>query len=533
MVYDPSNMAYNGPVNMFDQFDNVPAQQAPANMFDQFDEPTGENQNAATANSNVSGARPFNFSHAGILLDGDLLRGALGVAPSIVDFTDRIPTWAANTALGTKYPYPPSINQALQEQLDKVLPTPQNTPEAYQSAAVRNVGFGLPGMITGAASQGIQQYFPNGAKNITVGGRDMGVSPNDVATGVVGMAAQGATGVKPFVMKNAADTDAARIAQVAGDNNIPVYPTDIADPNTISGQLAKFFNATPMSGKAGRASAQQGALTQAAIKAMGTDADELSPPVMDQTATRLGQVYTDFAKNNDVTPTAGNQLVTALGDIQNKWGTLDPNDVKRLQAQLDQNILPRMNQDYSMTGDAWNNIQQELGSDARAATSDEYGNQLYKMQGAVRQSMRDSLTPDQYEPFDTANNQYRAMLALEPAAKKAIGNGNIDPTALSTGANRFYPNTVYNDPNAIPQMSQVGQMLNKSWKDSGASSSFKYPTGGEVGQALSLVTSPATGIMNRLVNGQITPMDWKSPFLAEFYRANRGLASIQQNQPQR
>lgn len=463
--------------------------------------------------------------HTPAMLAGDLVRSVPSAAAGIVDATDRVVPWAYNTFRPSSMPpvdYPPSINQAIQGQLDKVLPSPQNPMEQNLSAGMRNAMFGPAGVVGGFAANAIQQQ-PFGQNNISVGGRDIGISPNDIAATTAGLVSQGALSPKPLMMDNIKNSEAGRLAEVNMENNIPVYPTDVAQRGPLSG-LLQFLNSTPLSGKEGRGAEQQSALNSAVVKPMGAKGDVLSPKVMESNADRLGHAYQDFAKNNDVTPQAGSNMLSSIGRAQNDWGGFSSDNARRLNWFVDNKILPRMNSNMSMDGTSWHKVFKDAGDQLRNTDDPELASGFKSIREAASNAMGQSVSPDQWGKFQQLNSQYRAMLALESATKQGLGTGNATPQALLTGVSKIYPDTIYNDPNTLPQLAQGAQLLRQAQKNSDKYTMSQHRMPVEAGQVAAYAATPFGALFNRTMNTQITPLDWSNPYAAGFGRAARGMA---------
>lgn len=457
---------------------------------------------------------------------GDLLRGAVSAPLAITDLAARIPTWGYNTFRPDSLPkidYPPSLSALANEGLDKLgLPQPQNTLEKYQSAAVRNWPFGAGGMMAGMAAQGINDAPIGGDKNITIGDRDIGISPKDIASNVVGALAMGALSPKPAMMKGIANSEEGRLAQINESQGIPTYLSDVAEPESTTGKVLNFLNNTPMSGSGARGAEQQAALNEAAITPMGATGNILSPKVMGETADRLGKVYSDFGKTYDVSPQAGSQMVGEIGNLQTSWKKLPESTQSQLNAYVDQDVLPALDNNYAMGGEKWSKLQSSIGRDARRTTDPQLESALYDLQSTIRDGMRKSVSPQDYGKFDAANSQYRAMLALESANKAGLGKGNVSPQALLQGVNKIYPDTLYNDPNALPQLSQSSQLLKNAQKNADKMQMNLHRSPLEVGQWASIAATPFGALFNRTLNTKIEPMDWNRPYTAAFSRALQG-----------
>lgn len=474
---------------------------------------------------------PFDPTHGTELALGDVARGVAGAAPRIVDATDRVVPWAYNTFRPDSVdpvPYPPSLNGIVQDALTNAgLPTPQNATERITSGAIQNIPFGPAGVLGGAAGAGIQE-LPYGQKNINVAGRDVGISPNDLAATGANMLSMGALSPKPLAMGDVAKSEAGRLAKIDMQNGIPVYPTDVLPENSVIGSGLNFINNTPFSGKQGRAAAQDTALTAAANKTMGEDGDVISPPVLNKAFTRLGQGYEDFSKKYDVSPAASSQLLGDLVNYQtNQMRFLSGDNVNRVTEHI-RDITDAIDPNGTISGGRWQSLQSELGRKARSTADPEYEQSLYDLQGKMRGAMRSSIAPDDMGEFDTLNSQYRAALALEKASKAAIGTGVAKPQALETGVSKIYPNYASNDPNPLPQLTQGAQLLKQSKGNTRDFSTNMRYTPGDVGQVASWAASPLGALLNRTLNTRITPMDLAHPYGAAAYRGLLGASATPQ-----
>lgn len=467
---------------------------------------------------------PYNLAKGIAYPFGELARGVAGAPASVFDLGTHLPTWAYNTFRPDSMPavdYPPSLNSAIQGQLDKILPGPQ-AGDFSSAHLLQAAPFGVGGMLTAGAGQALNDVNPGGNKNIQIGSRDIGVSPNDVATGLMGMASQGALSPKPALMGGIKESVPGKLSGKLAANDIPTYLNDVIPQDSAWGKIFGYTDNLPFSGRGGRESQQALASTSAALKTIGEDGHELTPEVMKNADSRISNGFESFGKNNDISSQAGSNLINEVNTLKKgKWATFGEDVQKRLAAQVKNNLSTKFNSDYTMDGKDWGSAQRSFGADARSTSDSDYANGLYDLQNATRNAMRKSITPDQWKPFDTLNNQYRSMLALEPAAKKAIGTGTIDPTALQTGVNKIYPNYVYDDPNALPQLTQGMQLL-KNQKSTPVTDLYKYGWAGDVPQAALMAASPVLGPLNRMLNTQITPLDRAHPYGAAFGRLMQG-----------
>lgn len=382
----------------------------------------------------------------------DSIRKGLGFAPLRSE---------DNPDLAAVVPTPQTIGQGVQNLLGIKTYNPKTAVGQGINAVVPTLaggvgtGMTLPQNIAQTAA-GLGAQSAAQAAGAPDWAQDVSALAGGAATHVVGAAIES---LRPQAPQTQA---AARLVPIAEQNDIPLRQTDVAGPNSFFGKIASYLNDAPFSGAKKFSVEQQQAANKAIAATMGENANAITPETMQNADNRIGQGYEDFAKNNNVQPQNGKAFLKGIGDLQQEWETLDADTQRRLNAQIEKKILPRMNPDGSISGENWNSIQSQLGRDARSAKNNpDYQLALYDLQQRVRGAMRNGLPPDQANKFDTLNSQYRAMLAIEPAAAKAVATGNLDPADLQSGVKRIYRDYAYNDQNALPQLTQALQLLKK------------------------------------------------------------------------
>jgi hypothetical protein len=131
----------------------------------------------------------------------------------------------------------------------------------------------------------------------------------------------------------------------------------------------------------------------------------------------------------------------------------------------------------------------------------------FEIRKALDDAMEQSLPKNIKGVLRQNSANYRSLLALEPAAKKGVTSGDVDPSALQSGVSKIYPNYIYNDPNALPQLTQSLQFL-KSDKSSPVNDLQKAGLLGQALQAGLYAGSPLIGPLHRVINPRISSKDF-------------------------
>lgn len=445
------------------------------------------------------------------------IRGIPAVPLGIIDTTDRIVPWAANLISDTKIPYPTSFNAAYQGFVNKNfnLPSPRNAVENYinavgMGAAGGGTVAGLPGAIAGVGAGiggQIGHDLPLSEKNISIMGKDIGVSPQDIASTTGGLIGGGIASPKQYIMPKSAGSNQARLAQILMNNDVPVYLKDILPENSTLKSAIGLVEDLPFSGASTKYAERQNALNNAVASQMGTNAKDVSAPNMERASNIIGDTYDMFGKNYDISPQHTYNLVKALGDIETKSLGVDPQAQTAISSQINNNIMPKLSSS-GMSGEAYNSVRSDLSRMGRNSNPD-ISNAGYEIRSALDNAMKNSMPQDLANALMENNSNYRNMIALEQAAKKGIVTGNVDPQALQSGVSRIFPNYEYNDLNSLPQLTQGAQLL----KSDSASPVLDLKRAGFLGEAAQAglyASSPILGFLraSNFLNPQLSAKDF-------------------------
>jgi len=284
-------------------------------------------------------------------------------------------------------------------------------------------------------------------------------------SGVVG------TGAIPSVASASApliDPATAQLAKTARDVfGIPVRGGQISQSPTVN-YLDSVLKEKPFSGYAANVADQHTAFNQNVAKAIGEDADKLTPDVMDAAKKRLGAQYEDIASKSTIN--ADNQFGSDLHQIASDANTvLAPNERSIIHGQIS-NVMDKV-QDGQIDGKTYQALI-KTGSPLDRATKSNDSNVKYYA-GQVKQSLLDALgrsvSPDLQSQLQQTNSQYKAMKTIEDLVEKAP-TGDISPALLMGAVRKSYPGMAYGNGGPLADLARVGQQFLKEPPNSGTAS---------------------------------------------------------------
>ena len=424
-----------------------------ANLHDgtqlEFPDGTPDSVIDSTVKSHLSPSNPI--AHGLGVAGAAAIRGIPAVPLGIIDTTDRIIPWAANTFGNEQIPYPPSANAAYQNYVNKHLdlPTSINKPEDYLNAigvgaAGGGAVAGIPGAVSGAlAGVGSQigQDLPLSHNNMTFMGKDLGVAPSDIASTILGMLGGGAASIKNYVAPRLAGTNEAALATklMQSDPPVPVRLGDVQSAVDNAEQLRP--------------------ITQNIANMVGIPSDEITPAYMGKAKGKIGAAMDTLAQNSYISPEKAGMLNDNLANAL-KNVSIDQN--KSTVNNNFNNVLSNLDENGGLSGQDAFALHQRWGKLQRSAAST--GNSdLADALGQGRSSLEDSLTsgmPEDLQPlWQETRGQYRNLKTLEGDVTKDPVSGLVNPKALAAGVAKIYPNYEYDDQNPLPQLTQAAQLV--------------------------------------------------------------------------
>lgn len=223
-----------------------------------------------------------------------------------------------------------------------------------------------------------------------------------------------------------------------------------------------FTSAPQIAGK----NAQQSAFNRAVGSTFGESADALTPQVMGQARSRLGQTFTDLSQRNTLIP--DDQMLGEVRDIVSRAQRFGAGDVPRIVSNFADELNSKVTSEGGIPGMAYRQFDSLLGRTARGATGD-LRNYLGELQSAVRSAMDRSISEADQQAWKLARQQYANLATVAPiAAKSEVGN--VSGRTLLNAANNASANVKYGRPSELAELGRIGrQFVAERIPDSGTS----------------------------------------------------------------
>lgn len=420
-----------------------------------------------------------------------------------------IPAAIWNATANSQEPKAPYLQPTIVRALDAIgMPQPEGVGENMEFSTLRGISGGrtLPGtnpMVP--LSAGIGAAAQEGAKQ-------GGYSPSvQTGTGLLASMLTGTVNPKNF-MGNLGETEAGRLGKILTQNDIPVYAGDIL-PDGKMKSAVDLIGDLPFSGSTARDAGQQKALNSAVAKQMGMDSNVVNPPLMSKAADQSGDVFKYIGDNYNIAKPDAEKLFDNLADYQNP--EIEENADTVAQSKINKqlgNLLKSVDSNGEIPGSTYSSVRSDLGRLARSSTDPDVTRSAYAIQKHLDNAISPSISPDMQDVFSQNRENYRNMLAIEPAVGKNIRSGDIDPASLQQGVSKVYPNYEYNDTASMPQLTQGAQLLKPALQQ-GATTPMQnlvkqYGWGGDAAQIGLLMGSPVLGPLARALNPKLSLEDF-------------------------
>jgi hypothetical protein len=197
---------------------------------------------------------------------------------------------------------------------------------------------------------------------------------------------------------------------------------------------------------AGRAKSDQalGDFTAAVMKRVGSSAQRATPDALEEAATRIGGVFNDVVEGVGVLPSRDNLI--SMNNALKAYKELAP---KASAAPIFKNVQKALNQ-AAVSGQpisadivkTWRSTMSKLTKSSDAAMREAAIESLEAIDDAINASLIAARKPEAIAQLREARGQYRNLLAIEDAAKRADVEGVLSPlqlrSALITQGRRRY-----------------------------------------------------------------------------------------------
>lgn len=267
--------------------------------------------------------------------------------------------------------------------------------------------------------------------------------------------------VKPLI-----DPATASLASLARDKfGIPIRGGQISESPSMN-YLDSLVKGKPFSGMAENEATQHAAFNRAVAKTIGEDAEKVTPDVMANAKTRLGQNYEDIARQTTL------KVDQPLTDILNKIVTdastvLQPSEHSIITKQI-QGILDKVKGEGTIDGATFHALIKK-GSPLDRATNSSDSNVKYyagQIKSALVDAMGRSAPEDMKGLLKTTNSQYKAMKTIEDLVEKSP-TGDISPALLMGAVRKSYSNMAYGGGGDLADLARIGQRFLKDMPQSG------------------------------------------------------------------
>lgn len=423
--------------------------------------------NTPTDTSNMSNQELFG---KGVLQSGKTTATGVGQALDLpAQFLERklkgTAVGEAINSLGQKLGLPTAEEAAAQrpEEIRKL---------REENAAITSTPAGAAGNIAGDIGQAL--LLPGGTILKTTGaGATLGAAQpvgegesrvmNAVGGGTAGALGQTAVNaigrVAQPIVKNLSK-QAEKGVQILKDAGVPL---DLAQEtgSKVMGWAKRLTSDNPFTGGGSHAfeEAQNNAFTKAISKTMGEDAERITPEVLQNAKTRLGDVYNNLFDRNGVRVTRDFQKsLTELKDASEK---VMPEGQKGI-TNIVNDIMEKSKLNMGhLDGKQYQAIKQQLAAmEAQGGTAGHYAGELReKLFEGLSNTIKKLGNKEDLELLKQTNKQYGNMKKIEDIALKDP-DGHVSPAklynSLTTKAKR---NAFYQDDPHLAQLASAGKSV--------------------------------------------------------------------------
>jgi hypothetical protein len=302
----------------------------------------------------------------------------------------------------------------------------------------QNVGLGA---IGGAVATPLAEGASNYVSNLFSGGATKGVTPAVASLAQVAVDKYGI----PL-----------RVLQIKGANNVN-RAAATADSELIGKDA----------GHAANNADQRTAFTTAVAKTFGSDADKLTPDVMDAAKDRIGGVMNDIGSRTNITNTP--ELLAKLHSITWNAAQVVPDaELKPLLNQI-KNISDTFqpgighNSGEVLSGPSYQSLIAKGSPLDNATISKNSDIRQYAQQ--IRNALDDALeaeaSPEDAAALKQARFQYKNLMTVKNLAAKANVEGEINPNLLNGAVNTNFKQRAFQGAGDLGELAQIGQTFMK------------------------------------------------------------------------
>jgi hypothetical protein len=241
----------------------------------------------------------------------------------------------------------------------------------------------------------------------------------------------------------------------------------MGSPNGFAKFAGSALDQLPFSGAAANHEAVQAGVNRAVANTIGEQADRLTPDVMNNARTRIGNAFDTVAQNTTVhaDPQFQNGILNTLLQASHE---LSDAEMKPLNAIFD-NIVSKIDPNGNIDGQTYQAITRSNTPLGRAL--DNPNSNISRWAGQIRETLDDALQrsapPDMQDMLSTARSQWRALKTIQPLVAKAPV-GDISPALLAGRVNASTDNGLaFGRGGDLGDIARIGQRFLKEPPNSG------------------------------------------------------------------
>ena len=323
----------------------------------------------------------------------------------------------------------------------------------------------------------------NALRGTAAAATNVGANPNQSVAGQLGTGAlagavlpplvdaAGNTGVKLLTGSPISPNVRTLADKAINEYGIPLRGSQIAGVENPS-LAVKDSNliTAPGSGFAANNKAQQTAFTRAVASTFGANSDSITPTVMSQARSDLGDKFEQFGQSHNITDT--DALQTRLGGIvKDAQSVMPASEVSPILNQI-QNIADviQTNPDGSriLPGDAYLALTRTGAPLDRVMQAGDSNLRYYA--GQIHDALSDAIaadaTPEEVADFANTRLQYKNLMTIKGLAAKGGIDGTISPTQLQGVVNRSFDDRAFSGAGPLGDLADIGQAFMKQPQNS-------------------------------------------------------------------
>lgn len=324
--------------------------------------------------------------------------------------------------------------QGIQEQIDAA---------KKRDAPLMDTGYGLAGNVAGNVAMLLPTAFIPGA-NTYSGATAIGALSgllNPVSTGE-SRATNTALGAGAGLGGQAIANTVGRLAhpfrsqltprqtQLAGTLEAAGVPLDAAQltgSKALSNVNAALENLPLSAGAEGaKRTTQREAFNRAVGATFGAQGPALTDDVVTAARNQISNQFTNLAARNTLD---ANQLVQPLALLERNLTRNNTPDVARVAMNRIDDILERVTPQNTITGQAYRNLDSEIGRAARQTANGDLRSALHDVQNVLRDAMDASISPQDQAAWRAVRGQYANMMRAGESTVRSP-TGDVSPATL-------------------------------------------------------------------------------------------------------